>query len=151
SVFDILLKLPATDPHVLNEEVHRFLEREHQRLTERLDGPAPVVIALIARLVGNSDYQGARELLNLFSVGDRSPLAGVVAYLRYVTSRPPELSGCTQYRTLSAEDLFLGACYFKGNALPTLNQQSQWDYSSLERSLLDAANGEAHFLRLFKV
>jgi hypothetical protein len=63
------------------------------------------------------------------------------------------------YGSLSPEDLFLGACYYEafntrkdGPASATLRRQRQWDYGSLEASLLNADDGEDdHQLNSFKV
>jgi hypothetical protein len=153
TVLDCLLRIDSTDPYVHNQEVHHFLEREHQRLVQRLGVTAPVIVAHIGDLVAKSNDARARELLNLSATDDRSALAGVVSYLRYVISEMPELAGVTCYGDLSAEDLFLGACYYKeeGVAWPTLKQQSQWNYPSLERALLNAKKrSDAHYLRSFK-
>jgi hypothetical protein len=110
-----------------------------------------VVVASIGRLVASSDDQTARALLDLCPADDRSPRAGVVAYLRCVLREEPDLSGAREYRTLTAEDVFLGACYYKGEAADTLRQQSQWEYPSLERALREATKDGERYLNLFKV
>jgi hypothetical protein len=152
TVLALLLKLPATDPNVLNEKVYGFLQQQKHRLARLSDIAAPVVIAHIGQLIGNDDYESAGDLLNRFPKDDRSELEGLVAYLRYVISEPIELSGTTDYWSLSEEDLFLGACYYgSGVALSTLKKQLRWDYPSLERALLNAKNGsDAHLLHSFK-
>lgn len=146
-----LLALPAIDPHVHHEDVHRFL-LAHRQLAGGLDASAPVLVASAGRLVGMGDDDTARALLDLCPAVDRSPLAGVVAYLRYLLREKPDLSGVTAYQCLTAEDLFLGACYYEGDAEATLQRQSQWDYPSLERALRAARkDGDTRYLNDFKV
>ena len=153
TVLDCLLELPSNYPHILNDEIHSFLQRQHHLLAQCAGVAAPVVVAYIGRIIGGDDYSNARELLNLFPTDDRSDFADVVAYLRFVVSETPELGGVTYYETLSEEDIFLGACYYgdEGRASPTLNMQSQWEYASLERALLSAKTGnDPHYLHSFK-
>jgi hypothetical protein len=151
TVLDRLFKLDPADPHILDEEVHRFLERKHQWIIRRPIVPTALIVAHIGRLLGSGDNAKAHELLYLLLTDDRSALAGVVAYLRYVVSEVPELAGVTYYRDLSTEDLFLGACYYgeREFAWPTLRQQSQWDCASLTDAPLTNADG--HALNKFKV
>jgi hypothetical protein len=161
-VLDALLQLPTTDPYVHDENVHRFLERQHQLIAHGRVVNTPVFVAHIGRLLGEGDYTKARELLDLFPVADRSPLSSIVNYFRYVLSEGPDLSGVTDYRSLSAEDLFLGACYYyepSSSAMPkppcawpTLKRQWQWEYQFVERALLDATRGgDTQYLNDFKV
>jgi hypothetical protein len=151
AVMGRLLALPATDPHVHHEDVHRFL-LAYRRFAHGLDTSAPVVVACVGRLVAMGEDHTARALLDLCPAADGSPLAGVVAYLRYVLREERELSGVTGYQSLTADDLFLGACYYEGDASATLQQQSQWEYPSLERSLRAATkDGGTKHLNDFKV
>jgi hypothetical protein len=108
-----LLTLSATDPHVHDENIHRFL-LAHRQFASGLEVSAPVVVASIGRLVATGDDETARSLLDLCPAADRSPLAGVVAYLGYVLREGPDLSGIMAYQSLTAGDLFLGACYYEG-------------------------------------
>ncbi len=151
AVMGRLLALPATDPHVHHDGVHRFL-LAHRGFAGGLDASAPVVVASVGRLVETGDDETARALLDLCPATDRSPLAGVVAYLRYVLREEPDLSGVTAYRTLTADDLFLGACYYEGDAAATLQRQLQWEYPLLERALRAAReDGDTRYLNDFKV
>jgi hypothetical protein len=148
-----ILNWPANDPHILSDEVHGFLRRYHHRLIRSGGVATPVVVAYVARLVAESDYAGARGVLSQFPAADRSALSGVFAYLRYVVTDLPDLTGKTYYRTLSDKDLFLGACYYEQDesATTTLLQQSHWDYRSL-RALQYATSGSgANDLNNFKV
>jgi hypothetical protein len=158
-VIDLLLALPSSEPLILDDEVHCFLELTEDRLTRCARAPTPAVIAYISRLVAMAHYARAGELLDRLAAPEESPEAAVLAYLRYVVSDPPELAGVTRHSSLSAEDVFLGACYYEafnprkdGPASATLRNQWQWDYRSLEASLLSADDGrEAHQLNSFKV
>jgi hypothetical protein len=169
-----LLALPATDLHVHHEDVHRFL-LAHRQFAGGPDASAPVVVASVGRLVATGDDETARALLDLCPAADRSPLAGVVAYLRYVLRAKPDLSGKTAYQRLTPYDLFLSACYYEGyattlkrqsqgeypprpevvrdalQAAAILQRQSQWDYPSLERALRTAKDGDTKYLNDFKV
>jgi hypothetical protein len=150
AVMGRLLGLPATDPHIHHEDVRRFL-LAHRELASGLDAPAPVIVACAGRLVAMGEDDTARALLDLCHAADRSPLAGLVAYLRYVLREERDLSGVTAYRSLTSDDLFLGACYYEGYAAETLQRQSQWEYPSLERSLWAATKDEGKYLNDFKV
>jgi hypothetical protein len=150
AVLGRLLELPVTDPHLHYEAVHRFL-LAHREFGAGLDASAPVVVASASRLVATGDDEAARALLDLCPAADRSPLAGVVAYLRYVLREEPDLSGVTAYQRLTADDLFLGACYYEGVAAATLQRQSQWEYPSLERALRAATKDGDKYLNDFKV
>lgn len=123
---------------------------------------APVIVAYIGRLVGDSDYSRARDLLGQFPANSRSPTDDVVAYLRFLTNEPPRLSGTSSYHTLTPEDLFLGACYYDQPssspkqklppASPILKEQLQWDYQSLKHALSDGKEGsDTLYLNTFKV
>jgi len=151
-----LVALAATDPYVHHEDVHRFL-LAHRRSAGDHDASAPVVVASAGHLVAMGDDGAARALLDSCSAAGRSPLSGVVDYLRYVLRKEPDLFGAKAYRTLTVDDLFLGARYYEeddpyeGNATATLQQQSQWDYPSLERALRTATNdGNTKYLNDFK-
>jgi hypothetical protein len=109
-----------------------------------------VVIAYLAQLVSECQYEQARELLDRFPERGQFSFDALVAYLRYVLREVTDLSGVTAYQSLTADDLFLGACYYEGDAAAALQQQSQWDYPSLERSLR-AADGGTKYLNDFKV
>lgn len=63
AALDSLLQLPASYPHIHNEQIHEFLHRVHSRLTriDRVTGP--VVIAHIGRLIATGDYPGAGKLI----------------------------------------------------------------------------------------
>jgi hypothetical protein len=151
AVLDRLLALPTTDPHVHQEGVHQFL-LAHREFAHGLYASAPVIVASVGRLVATGDDETARALLDLCPAAEHSPLAGVVAYLRYVLREEPDLSGVTAYRSLTPDDLLLGAYYYEGGAAPTLQRRSHWEYLSLERSLRGAAkDGNAKYLNDFKV
>ncbi|HXG10928.1 MAG TPA: hypothetical protein VNK04_14305 [Gemmataceae bacterium] len=157
-VLDLLLALPANDPLILDDEVHLLLEQAEDRLARRACITAPVLIAYIGRLITREQYKRASELLDHLVVAEGSPEAAVVAYLHYVVSDPPDLAGVTCYSSLSAEDVFLGACYYeafyagkRGPASATLRDQREWDYRLLEASLLRAGGEETHQLNSFKV
>jgi DNA-directed RNA polymerase subunit omega len=133
AVLDRLLQLPASDAYIHNEQIQVFLRRKHSRLTcvDHITGL--VVIAHIGWLVANDEYTLAQELLKRFPENDQSALGTLVAYLRFVSSRPVDLAGTTHYSTLSEEDLFLGACYYgEGHASETLESLSRGDYESYE-------------------
>jgi hypothetical protein len=158
-VLDHLLALPARAPLIIDDDVHRLLELAEDRLARRACGAAPAVVAHVGRLLAMADYARAGKLLDHLIAAEASPEAGVVAYLRYVASAPPELAGVTRYSSLSSEDVFLGACYYQafhrskdGPASATLRRQWQWDYGSLEASLRSADDGwNTHQLNSFKV
>jgi hypothetical protein len=150
AVLGRLLALPASDPHVHHEDVHRYL-LAHREIASGLDVSSPVVVASVGRLVAARLDGTANALLDLCPADDRSPLAGLVAYLRYVLREGPDLSGVTEYQKLSEDDLFLGACYYEGSAAATLRQQSLWDYSSLESALRAATKDGDKYLNDFKV
>jgi hypothetical protein len=148
-----LLKMDTADPHILNEQVHFFLEENFHRLVRFPRLTAPLIVAQIGFLIGKREDAKASKLLNLFPTDGLSGLAGLVAYLRFVVSKSPNLTGVTCYDSLSAEDLFLGACYYgEGVASSTLKQQSNWDYRSLESALSNSnENTDCRFLHDFKV
>ncbi len=146
-----LLALPATDPYVHHQGVHRFL-LAHRGFPGSSNACAPVVVACAGRLVATGENDTARVLLDLHPAAAYSPLAGVVAYLRFVLREGADLSGVTAYERLTADDLFLGACYYEGAAGATLQRQSQWDYRALEGSLRGATkDGSLMYLNDFKV
>jgi hypothetical protein len=161
-VLDVLFRLPATDPHIHDDDVHRFLEDHCQLLANGHGTPSPVFVAYIGRLLGEGDCARASELLDLLPVAGDSPLSGVVDYYRYILGDGPDLSGATDYGSLSPEDLFLGACYYHDPsssdlprppvAWPTLKQQSRWEYHRLEPALLNATRDwDTQALNDFKV
>ena len=126
TILGMLLRLPLNDPHILNERVSAFLLCEHALLLRCRGVRAPVVVAHIGRLIVSCDYAKARDLLRLFPTVTSTPIVGVIAYFRFLATEPPTLSGSTDYRTLSPEDLFLGACYYgTGKASRPLCEQSQ--------------------------
>jgi hypothetical protein len=152
-VLDRLLGgIHETDSHILHEEVHRFLNKNHQHLRQSRVAAAPVIVAHISRLAGNCDFEKARELLKLFPDADRSALAGVIHYLRFVTRETkdtPMFSDTTYFSKLSEKDMFLSACYYYNPsaplqdtkvpaAWPTLERQSQWDYKSIKQAFSEA-------------
>jgi hypothetical protein len=131
-----LFALPATDPCILRTDVHAFLKCHHHRLAPYFAISTPLGVSHLARLIAGGDYAGAGELVTWLPTGDTSSLGQVVAYLRYIVSATPELSGTTAYRDLSQHDVFLGACYYdNGPASEALNQVLQWDYASLQHVL----------------
>ncbi len=155
---DLIFAMPASEPHILDDQVHRFLGFAEDRLARRDCITVPVVIAHAGRLVAVAQYSRAGELLDRLAAAKGSPEANVVAYLRYVISDPPELTGVTNFSSLSAEDMFLGACYYEaffgrtgGLASGTLRDQRRWDRESLEAALLRAGGGDTHQLNSFKV
>ena len=137
------LALPATDPHVHHEDVHRSL-LAHRELASGLDASAPAVVASAGRLVG-MDHDETACALELCPAADRSPLAGVVAYLRDVLREEPTFPGLRPTRVYA--DACSCACYYKGDAAATPRRQSQWDYPSLELALrAGRKDGDAKYL-----
>jgi hypothetical protein len=135
-MLDLLLNLPADDPHLLDERVHDFLRREHSRLARSPAGAAPVLVAHAGILIGHGEHKAARALLDRLPATTQSTPDGVVAYLRFVLREPTELSGTKEFVTLAPEDLFLAACYYDSEpALDTLRKQSEWDYKELREEL----------------
>jgi hypothetical protein len=160
-VLDHLLALPASEPLILDDEVHHLLDLAEDRLSPRACVAAPVVVAHVGHLIAINQSRRADELLDRLAAAEGSSESAVVAYLRYVISDPPEFAGVTPYDSLSPEDVFLGACYYEafysrkekdGPASETLRRQCQWDYGSLEASLQSTGpGGDTHQLNDFKV
>ncbi len=144
-----LLQLPESDPHILSDEIHDFLRSVHSRLVRVNPGTVPMLVVHIGHLAAKGENSDARELLKRFPEHDESALGAIVVYLRFATRNPPRFAGTTFYSRLAPEDLFLGACYYEGRALPILANQSKWDYASVKRALL--GRGEWHDLNHFKV
>jgi hypothetical protein len=148
-VLALLLQLPLGDRHLHNQHVQEFLSRFHDRVVHYSGPMGPLAITYISRLVAERKDHKAKQLLRRFQTASRSPGDSVAAYLDYVISKPEGISGETNFRDLSPEDLFLAACYYRtGIALPTLEQQSKWDFDSLMRAL--SAQGD-RALNDFKV
>ncbi len=148
TVMGRLLALPTADPYVHHEDVRRFVF-EHRRFVGGLSASAPVIVAFVGRLVAAGDDKTACALLDLSPAGGDSPLAGVADYLRFVLRKGPDLSDVTFFKSLTANDLFLGARYCKGDATATLQRQSQWEALSLEQTLMK--DGGTKYLNQFRV
>jgi hypothetical protein len=138
-----LLQLPASYPYLLDETIHEFLQRAHSQLAREERVAVPLVVAHIGYLISNDEYAKAANLLERFPAQGQTGLNALVVYLRFVISPPVDLCGTTAYSTLSAEDLFLGACYYEGDASFILASQSRWDHNSLKMVLSKENNGRA--------
>lgn len=150
AALDRLLQLSVVDPYIFNKQIHDFLRRIHSRLAHTDRVATPVVVAYISHLVANGEYESACELIKEGPERDRSALGTLVAYLRFVSKKPADLTDTTDYSILSEEDLFLGACYYDdGDALSTLTSLPQWDYASLKGAFLEQESERA--LNDFKV
>jgi hypothetical protein len=82
-VLDLLLALPASEPLILDDEVHRFFELAKDRLTQRACVAAPAVVVHVGRLVAMAQYARAGELLDRLAAAEGFPESAVVAYLHY--------------------------------------------------------------------
>jgi hypothetical protein len=72
-VLDLLLALPASQPFILDDEVHRLLELAEDRLLRRTCVAAPAVVAHASRLVAMAQYTRAGVLLDRLAAAKGSP------------------------------------------------------------------------------
>lgn len=158
-ILNRLFQLQADDPCIKAERVHQFLRKLHSQLMHGQIAEEPIILAHICWLAQNEDYELAHALIDRLPSNYRSAFISLIKYLQFVKSSPINLSGTTEYSSLSEKDLFLGACYYGGGAStssPVANQvqsilehQENWDYRSLENAL--TRSGDPRLLPDFKV